>query len=88
MQNAIIANKQNQYMYCGVRLDNTDRIYSYRVENNFVKNRLKIGDVVDVPVSNSKNGSYALVEKIGFFNRENAPYPPEKTRMVLSIVTL
>ena len=71
--------KREKYRYCKVRFDNTRRLYSYRSNDA----TLKVGDVVDVPVGNDGNISQATIEEIAYYNEDNAPYPPNKTKFII-----
>lgn len=73
------ANEHGEYMYCKVRFGSSRRLYSYRAEDETIV----VGDVVDVPVGNDGNISSATVEEIAYYNREDAPYPPEKTKFII-----
>lgn len=42
-----------------------------------------VGDVVDVPVGSEGNVSQATIEDIGYYDKEDAPYPPEKTKFII-----
>ena len=68
-----------KYIYCKVRFGTSSKLYSYRTEDS----TLKVGDVVDVPVGSEGNVSQATIEDIGYYDKENAPYPPEKTKFII-----
>ena len=68
-----------KYIYCMVRLPNSYRLYSYRTENE----TLQVGDMVDVPVGQDNDVICGKIEKIGYYNEGNAPYPVHKTKLII-----
>lgn len=68
-----------KYIYCMVRLPNSYRLYSYRTEDE----SLQVGDVVDVPVGQDNDVICGKIEKTGYYNEGNAPYPVHKTKLII-----
>lgn len=78
-QNKFDIPKDYKYMYLYVRyLDvNTVKQYCYLSDDETIR----VGDYV--LVDRAGENSLAIVEKIEFFTRENAPYPIEKTKEII-----
>lgn len=70
-----------KYIYCKVRFGNSYKLYSYRTEDA----SLEVGDVVKVPVGKDGDIGYATIEQIGYFTAEDAPYPVDKTKLILGL---
>ena len=69
------------YRYCFVRVDHGRR-YSYLTNGLPVKR----GDHVRVPYGKNNELKEGVVHAVGNYTRDNAPWPPEKTKRVLEIL--
>ena len=67
------------YRYCGVLLPFSSRPYSFRTDDNSIK----IGDTVIVPVGENDKEMKGRVVSIGQYLRLSAPYPVEKTKLII-----
>lgn len=67
------------YTYCGVLLPFSSRPYSFRTEDNTIQ----IGDTVIVPVGENDKEMKGRVVSIGQYLRLSAPYPVEKTKLII-----
>ena len=67
-----------KYLYAAVVYLNGRKFYTYRTTDR----TLKTNDVVIVPVAD-KDPQPAIIAWVREFTAENAPYPPEKTKMIL-----
>ena len=67
------------YTYCGVLLPFSSRPYSFRTEDNTIQ----IGDTVIVPVGENEKEMKGRVVSIGQYLRLSAPYPVEKTKLII-----
>ena len=56
-------------------------MYSYRTDDS----TLEVGDVVKVPVGKDNDIGYATIEEIGYFTEEDAPYPVDKTKLIIGL---
>ena len=74
-------NDATVYIYCGVIFDGGSRVYHYRTEDETVA----IGDRVTVPATGRK--TEGTVVSVGRYLRVAAPYPPERTKMILGKAT-
>ena len=70
---------QQQYIYCKVRFSSTRFPLSYLTEDESVR----AGDFVKVPFGKENEERVGLVVCVIPCTREDAPYPPEKTKHVL-----
>lgn len=70
------------YRYCFVRVDNGRR-YAYLTAGLPVKK----GDHVRVPYGKKNEPKEGIVHDVGDYTRDTAPWPPEKTKRVLEILT-
>ena len=52
-------------------------MYAYRTDNKYIK----VNDVVMVPVPNEPDKP-AIVAAVGIYTEKDAPYPPDKTKMI------
>ncbi len=73
--------RKGEYIYCKVRFGDSFRLYSYITEDT----SLEVGDVVKVPVGKDNTVGYGVVEEIGYYSEENAPYPVEKTKHIIGL---
>lgn len=67
------------YTYCGVLLPFSSRPYSFRTEDNTIQ----ICDTVIVPVGENDKEMKGRVVSIGQYLRLSAPYPVEKTKLII-----
>lgn len=67
------------YTYCGVLLPFSNRVFSYRIEDDTIQ----IDDVVIVPVGRDNEEMEGKVVSIGKYARAGVPYPVEKTKFIL-----
>lgn len=67
------------YTYCGVLIPFSSRPYSFRTDDNSIK----IGDTVIVPVGENEKEMKGRVVSIGQYLRLSAPYPVEKTKLII-----
>ena len=71
--------RKSEYLYCGVRFENSYKIYHYISDDRSVK----IGDYVIVPVGSENKESIAQVAESKSYDILHAPYPPEKTKHII-----
>ncbi|MCI6396533.1 MAG: hypothetical protein MR851_09920 [[Clostridium] scindens] len=67
-----------KYIYVSVCFQNSSRSYAYRTEDKSIK----INDVVMVPVP-GEAAKPAIVTKVQICTEKDAPYPPDKTKMII-----
>ena len=67
-----------KYIYVSVCFQNSSRPYAYRTEDKSIK----INDVVMVPVP-GEEAKPAIVTKVQTCTEKDAPYPPDKTKMII-----
>lgn len=72
-------NDKTIYTYCGVLLPFSERVFSYRTEDNTIQ----IGDTVLVPVGRDNEEMEGKVVSVGQYARAGVPYPVEKTKFIL-----
>ncbi len=72
-------NDKTIYTYCGVLIPFSSRPYSFRTDDNSIK----IGDTVIVPVGENDKEMKGRVVSIGQYLRLSAPYPVEKTKLII-----
>lgn len=72
-------NDKTIFTYCGVLIPFSSRPYSFRTDDNSIK----IGDTVIVPVGENDKEMKGRVVSIGQYLRLSAPYPVEKTKMII-----
>ena len=78
-QRGTVPNAAAEYIYCKVRFKNSYRQYSYRTEDE----TLQVGDWVDVPVGQENKVICGRIEKIERFDEAHAPYPVNKTKLII-----
>ncbi len=71
------AQDKTLYTYCGVLVENADRIYHYRTDDD----TLKPGDRVLVPFGNKK--VEGEIVSVGQYMKVGAPFPVERTRKII-----
>lgn len=74
--------KENEFIYCKVKLEYSNSAYYYLSEDPAIK----VGDNVTVAVGNDNNFKEAKVIKVEYFEEANVPYPLEKMRKILEII--
>lgn len=79
METSTQRHTQQQYIYCKVRFSSTRFPLSYLTEDESVR----AGDFVKVPFGKENEERVGLVVRVIPCTREDAPYPPEKTKHVL-----
>lgn len=67
-----------KYLYAAVVFQNGRKFYTYMTKDR----SLQTNDVVMVPVA-GKEPQPAIVAWVREFTADNAPYPPEKTKMII-----
>lgn len=68
-----------KYIYCMIRFSNVTHQFSYITDDASIKE----GDFVKVPFGKNNRKRIGLVMRIIHCTEENAPYPPEKTKLVI-----
>ena len=68
-----------KYIYCMIRFSNVTHQFSYITDDASIKE----GDFVKVPFGKNNRERIGLVMRIIHCTEENAPYPPEKTKLVI-----
>lgn len=71
--------KPGEFIVCGVTFHGEGQIYHYWTEDT----SLSDGDWVRVPVGNGNQATMGRIESIGYFTRDNAPFPIERMKMIL-----
>ena len=69
-----------KYIYLSVCFQEGGRTYSYRTDNK----NIKVNDVVMVPVPNEPDKP-AIVAGVSVCTEKNAPYPPDKIKMITGL---
>lgn len=72
---------EGDFTYCLVTFSNNGREYYYISDFEDIEE----GDYVYVPVGDDNSEKIGIVQKIEFFNKNNVPYPVEKTKHIISI---
>ncbi|WZL78264.1 ADP-ribosylglycohydrolase family protein [Eubacteriales bacterium mix99] len=75
--------KKGEVKYCGVEFPDGGKIYHYRTADL----RIDIGDEVVVPVGESNYEREATVRTIEFCHWDDTPYPLEKTKEIICLVS-
>lgn len=70
---------KDQYIYCSLSFGNGKKTYYYRTEDDNIEE----GDLVVVPVGIDNHEAEALVVKVEYFNKEDLPFPLEKTKFII-----
>ncbi|MDY4785129.1 hypothetical protein [Pygmaiobacter massiliensis] len=68
------------YRYCQVRFDGVSRAYSYLTDDNAIQP----GDWVLAPLGQNDYKRTGKVERVDVYTAANAPYPPERTKHIIS----
>ncbi len=71
--------ENTKYIYCMIRFSNATHQFSYITDDASIKE----GDFVKVPFGKNNRERIGLVMRIIHCTEENAPYPPEKTKLVI-----
>lgn len=71
--------ENTKYIYCMIRFSNATHQFSYITDDASIKE----GDFVKVPFGKNNRKRIGLVMHIIHCTEENAPYPPEKTKLVI-----
>lgn len=71
--------ENTKYIYCMIRFSNAAHQFSYITDDASIKE----GDFVKVPFGKNNRERIGLVMHIIHCTEENAPYPPEKTKLVI-----
>jgi len=73
--------KPDEVIYCGVVFSDYGQIYHYRTNDSSIKE----GDIVIVPVGKNNYEKKATVETIEICNKDNTPFPIEKTKEIIGL---
>lgn len=73
----------DKLMYCGVQFSEGGKRYSYLSRDPSIG----VGDWVIVPAGRENREKMVKVVEIGYYSREEAPLPPEKTKHILQKCT-
>ncbi len=68
---------QKKYIYLSVCFQGGEKTYFYQTRDKSIK----VNDVVMVPVPNELDKP-AIVAKVDVYTEKDAPYPPDKTKMI------
>ena len=71
-----------QYRYCSVRPKNIDKVYSYLSEED-----IPVNSYVLVPFGYENHLRKGIVEAVGLYTEENAPFPIGRTKSILRAIT-
>lgn len=71
--------ENTKYIYCMIRFSNATHQFSYITDDASIKE----GNFVKVPFGKNNRERIGLVMRIIHCTEENAPYPPEKTKLVI-----
>ena len=71
------------YHYCMIQVENTHRFFAYLTGGLSVK----IGDTVEVPFGKENLIRLGQVVSLQEYTRASAPWPPERTKTILKIVS-
>lgn len=74
--------KEERYRYCSVRPKDMERTYSYISDED-----IGPGSYVLVPFGWKNRLCKGVVEDVGLYTAEDAPYPVEKTKRILRMLT-
>lgn len=69
-----------KYIYLSVCFQGSSKQYAYRTDNKYIK----VNDVVTVPVPNEPDKP-AIVAGVEICTEKDAPYPPDKTKMITGL---
>lgn len=75
--------KKGEVKYCGVEFSNGGKVYHYRTADL----RMDVGDEVVVPVGASNYEREATVTTVAFCRWDDTPYPLEKTKEIIRLVS-
>lgn len=70
---------KDQYIYCSLAFGSSKKAYYYRTEDDNIEE----GDLVIVPVGSDNHEAEALVVKVEYFNKEDVPFPLNKTKFII-----
>ena len=73
------AGKAGEIKYCSVAFEEYGRTFYYRTDDDTIG----IGDAVIVPFGAANTEREGVVEEIGFYRADKAPFPLEKTKQIL-----
>ena len=68
-----------QYIYCSLTFGSSKKTYYYRTEDDNIEE----GDLVIVPVGSDNHEAEALVVKVEYYNKEDVPFPLNKTKFII-----
>ncbi|MBN2852716.1 MAG: hypothetical protein JXQ23_08275, partial [Clostridia bacterium] len=72
-----------EFIFCGIEFYEGGNRYHYLTEDESIR----VGDEVIVPVGKENQEKIAIVEEIGYYRPDEAPFPVEKTKYILSKAT-
>lgn len=78
-RNCHVSKERIEYIYCGVKFEDKERIYSYITNDESIR----IGDTVIVPTGHYNYEDFATVCTIDRYTEDDAPYPPIKTKRII-----
>lgn len=73
-----------EYCYCSVQPKGMSSVYSYIADED---QEIRIGTCVEVPFGPDNHVIKGIVVTFGYFTEENAPWPLEKTKHILRVIT-
>lgn len=78
-RNCYIPKERIEYIYCGVKFEDKNCIYSYITNDESIR----IGDTVIVPTGPYNYADIATVYSIDRYTEVDAPYPPRKCKRII-----
>ena len=70
--------QKGDYIYCQVEFTSGGKTYYYRTEDESIE----LGDTVIVPVGKDNQPTPATVVEVGFYGKDEVPFPLEKTKRI------
>lgn len=71
-----------KYRYCVIKPKKMQGTYRYIAEQD-----VEVGDYVEIPFGYADEIVYGVVRDVGYFSKEDAPYPVEKTKHVIRVIS-
>ena len=73
-----------EYCYCSVQPKGMSSVYSYLADDGM---DIRIGTPVEIPFGHDNVLTKGLVVDFGYYTEDNAPWPVEKTKKIIRVLT-
>lgn len=73
-----------EYCYCSVQPKGMSSVYSYLADEGM---DIRIGTPVEVPFGHDNVLTKGLVVDFGYYTEDNAPWPVEKTKKIIRVLS-